>query len=508
MSIPRCSWGLWWGLAHFISPSHASPPRLLGHNHLLPVDYSSFWWKLTVMIILVCMGGIFAGLTLALMGIDSTHIQILAQSGELRDRQHAEKILSLLRRGKHWILVTLLLSNVIVNETLPIVLDSIFSGGWPAVLISTALIVIFGDYAMLLTLTFLFFLSSPAICVRHGLVIGSFFFWFVLILMYLLYPIAYPIALLLDYCLGEDRGITYRKAELKTLVSLHQGDNDNFEGLTEDEVTIIGAVLDLREKPVSAVMTPLEDVFTLSTDHILDEQTLYRILLAGYSRIPVYAPPGKTNFVGMLLVKQLITCDPEDRLPVSAFHLSTLPAMPSHTSCLDVLNFFQEGRSHMVLVYDPSDPECKPLGVITLEDVIEELIGEEIIDETDEPLMRSPSSHPPLVHKKVKVIRKPFKLPGSPRLHPLFDVHKWRAQFQSQQGHLLHLRPSSDNIPRDTNTALIKKDAPRSNHIGYGTLNEEREPPLRQSHIPQEEVENGIGEGLRKSFMGENPRRS
>lgn len=49
-------------------------------------------------------------------------------------------MLKLLKRGKHWVLVTLLLSNVITNETLPIVLDRSLGGGWPAVLGSTVLI--------------------------------------------------------------------------------------------------------------------------------------------------------------------------------------------------------------------------------------------------------------------------------------------------------------------------------------------------------------------------------
>jgi metal transporter CNNM len=52
-------------------------------------------------------------------------------------------------------------SNVIVNETLPIVFDSVLGGGWPAVVLSTALIVIFGE------------IIPQAACVRYGLPIGA-----------------------------------------------------------------------------------------------------------------------------------------------------------------------------------------------------------------------------------------------------------------------------------------------------------------------------------------------
>lgn len=67
-------------------------------------------------------------------------MQVISSSGEGAERRHATRVLNLLKRGKHWVLVTLLLSNVITNETLPIVLDRSLGGGWPAVVSSTVLI--------------------------------------------------------------------------------------------------------------------------------------------------------------------------------------------------------------------------------------------------------------------------------------------------------------------------------------------------------------------------------
>ena len=74
------------------------------------------------------------------MGQDEIYLQVMQQSGDDHERKNATKVLRLLKRGKHWVLVTLLLSNVITNETLPIVLDRSLGGGWPAVLSSTVLI--------------------------------------------------------------------------------------------------------------------------------------------------------------------------------------------------------------------------------------------------------------------------------------------------------------------------------------------------------------------------------
>jgi metal transporter CNNM len=206
----------------------------------------------------------------------------------------------------------------------------------------------------------------------------------VLALMWIMAPVAWPTAKLLDWLLGEDHGTMYNKPGLKTLVQLHKTlGTAPGDGLMEDEVTIISSVLDLKDKPVGDIMTPMQDVFTMSADTVLDEKMMDIILSQGYSRIPIYAPDNPRNFIGMLLVKILITYDPEDCKRVRDFALATLPETGPYTSCLDIINFFQEGKSHMVLCSDYPGQDKGALGVVTLEDVIEELIGEEIIDESD-----------------------------------------------------------------------------------------------------------------------------
>lgn len=198
----------------------------------------------------------------------------------------------------------------------------------------------------------------------------------VLLLMYITAPISWPIAKLLDWILGEDHGTLYKKSGLKTLVTLHKSLGEISERLNQDEVTIITAVLDLKDKPVAEVMTPISDVYTLAEDHILDEETMDDILSSGYSRIPIYRSGNHLDFVGMLLVKTLITYDPEDRIPVREVPLGAIVETRPETSCLDIINFFQEGKSHMVLVSEFPGSDHGALGVVTLEDVIEELIGE------------------------------------------------------------------------------------------------------------------------------------
>lgn len=338
-------------------------------SHEAPITTEELYFNILTSAFLVLAGGVFAGLTLGLMGQDEVYLKVIATSGDPHERKHARKVLRLIGRGKHWVLVTLLLCNVITNETLPIVLDRCLGGGWPAVVTSTALIVIFGE------------IIPQSISVRYGLQVGSMFAPFVLVLMYIMYPVAYPCALLLDHILGEDHGTVYKKSGLKTLVTLHR--TMGVERLNQDEVTIISAVLDLKEKEVAHIMTPMDRVYTMASDALLDEKTVEEIFNAGFSRIPIHMPGEPMNFIGMLLVRVLISYDPEDALPVALFPLATLPETAADTSCLNILNYFQEGKSHMIVVSETPGEPTGALGVLTLEDVIEELIGEEIVDESD-----------------------------------------------------------------------------------------------------------------------------
>ena len=476
------------------------------------------------------------------MGQDSIYLQVLSRDDTDPQQKNAKRVHDLLKKGKHWVLVTLLLSNVIVNETLPVVLDRCLGGGIAAVVGSTVLIGTFRRLKemrrlvrdttanmCLLSLVIFGEVLPQSICVRYGLQIGGVMAKPVLAMMWLLAPIAWPTAKILDHALGEDHGTVYKKSGLKTLVTLHRSLGEVSERLNQDEVTIISAVLDLKEKPVSSVMTPMDDVFTMSEDTVLDEKMMDLILSAGYSRIPIHEPENPTNFVGMLLVKILITYDPDDKMRVSEFPLATLPETRPETSCLDIVNFFQEGKSHMVLVSQYPGEDHGALGVVTLEDVIEELIGEEIIDESDvyidvhkairrlQPAPRARPMHqrssdfgaaasvsaaaledivddsasggPSLSQQTIPVLRALSKAdPGAASNNPLTTTVMMRRSSTGADGritqstvpvranidemwkHLRHLGPSNRaNNPKNTRstTVMVKQGHSHASHLSY-----------------------------------------
>lgn len=257
------------------------------------------WLNLIISSALVLIGGAFSGLTIALMTQDEVHLQVLAVSGETSDQKNASKVLALLKQGKHWILVALLLGNTITNEALPVVLGEILGGGLVAVVGSTVLVVIFGE------------IIPQSICARHALRVGAWMVSGVSIFMYIISPIGWPIAKLLDILVGHNHGTIYKKSELMALFSFHKTLGKLEDRLNSDEVKIVHGALGMKERSAACIMTPIKDVFSLSADAVLDKYTMDRIYLQGYSRIPVHAPDNRRNIVGLFLVTALTKYNPQ-----------------------------------------------------------------------------------------------------------------------------------------------------------------------------------------------------
>ncbi|KAF9260987.1 DUF21-domain-containing protein [Marasmius fiardii PR-910] len=301
---------------------------------------------------LVLLSGLFAGLTLGYMSLDETQLNVLSISGTPLQRKYAQKIIPIRKNG-HLLLVTLLLANMIVNESLPVISDPVLGGGIQSVVVSTTLIVIFAE------------IIPQSLFTRHGLYLGAKMAGFTKILIYGLGIISWPVAKLLEFVLGPHHGIIYRRAELKELIAMHSSMGSHGGDLKSDTVTIIGAALDLQEKVVRQAMTPIKDVFMLSIESKLDYDLLRKICMTGHSRVPVYEevevplpPPhglgSRTRtvkkIVGILLVKQCVLLDPNDAVPMRKIPLNKVPSVPQNEPLLGILDKFQEGRSHMAVV--------------------------------------------------------------------------------------------------------------------------------------------------------------
>ncbi|KAG8373028.1 hypothetical protein BUALT_Bualt12G0128300 [Buddleja alternifolia] len=402
------------------------------------IEFGTVWWFVYagVSCFLVVFAGIMSGLTLGLMSLGLVDLEILQRSGTPTEKKQAATILPVVQK-QHQLLVTLLLCNAASMEALPIYLDKMFNQ-YVAIILSVTFVLAFGE------------VIPQAICTRYGLAVGANFVWLVRILMIICYPIAYPIGKVLDCVLGHNEAL-FRRAQLKALVSIHSLEAGKGGELTHDETTIISGALDLTEKTAEEAMTPIESTFSLDVNSKLDWEAMGKVLARGHSRVPVYSGNPK-NIIGLLLVKSLLTVRPETDTPVSAVSIRRIPRVPADMPLYDILNEFQKGSSHMAAVVRPKgknripppivekleenevtngnysglhtpllskkkenaesvvvDIERVPrqlvpssddsedgevIGIITLEDVFEELLQEEIVDETDEYVD---------VHKRIRV---------------------------------------------------------------------------------------------------------
>ncbi|XP_020234008.1 DUF21 domain-containing protein At2g14520 isoform X1 [Cajanus cajan] len=296
---------------------------------------TQFFIRLLIILLLVLFAGLMSGLTLGLMSLSLVDLEVLAKSGTRQDRKHAAKILPVVR-NQHLLLCTLLICNAAAMEALPIFLDSLVVA-WGAVLISVTLILLFGE------------IIPQSICSRYGLAIGATVAPVVRVLVWICFPVAYPISKLLDYLLGHRHAALFRRAELKTLVNLHGNEAGKGGELTHDETTIIAGALELTEKTASDAMTPITEIFSIDVNSKLDRELMNLILEKGHSRVPVYYEQ-PTNIIGLILVKNLLTIDPEEEVPVKTVTIRRIPRVPETMPLYDILNEFQKGHSHMAVV--------------------------------------------------------------------------------------------------------------------------------------------------------------
>lgn len=164
--------------------------------------------------------------------------------------------------------------------------------------------------------------------------------------------------------------------ELQTIASLSRESGD----LEENEEKVINNIIDLKAKIVRQVMTPR--TVTFSMDETLKVSEAIELLkkLGSHSRIPVYHEE-PNNVSGIIMLKDVLRAAADGDKDISLTDFK-IPAhfVPETAPLNRILIDFFDRRTHLFVVVDEYGTMT---GVISLEDVIEEIVGWEIIDETD-----------------------------------------------------------------------------------------------------------------------------
>uniref|UniRef100_F1L285 Metal transporter CNNM4 n=1 Tax=Ascaris suum TaxID=6253 RepID=F1L285_ASCSU len=165
---------------------------------------------------------------------------------------------------------------------------------------------------------------------------------------------------------------------------------DDTSGLA-DELKIAVGAMEIADKVVKDVMTIISDVFMLPDTTVLNTKNVAEIVRMGYTRIPVYSQGDKNNVTDILFVKDLALIDPDDNFTVKTvcgYHKHPVKFVDSDAPLRGVLEDFKKGDAHLAMVRQLApdsggDPLYELVGIVTLEDIVEEILQAEIVDEFD-----------------------------------------------------------------------------------------------------------------------------
>ena len=296
-----------------------------------------------------------------------------------RDGDKAAARVNVLLSDQEKMIGAILLSNNVINILASALTTTVLSRAVPGALgvaiataIMTVLIVVFAE------------ILPKTLAITRAEEVARFLSWPTLLVVRIFGPIAFAAQFIVRKTLGlfgiklsMEMDVLAAHEEIRGAVEYHHS-----EGLVEGgDRRMLGGVLDLSEMDVSDVMVHRKSITQLDAD--LPAKELVKLALdAGHSRIPLYRDDPE-NIVGVLHAKDLLRALAEHDGKAGKLDIAAIVRepwfVPDTTKLKDQLNAFLKRRAHFALVVD----EYGALqGLITLEDILEEIVGE-IEDEHD-----------------------------------------------------------------------------------------------------------------------------
>ena len=305
--------------------------------------FDGFWFNFIGFTLLAVFAGAMSGLTVGYLSIDMLILEIKLCSGTEQEKIYANNIKKLIN-DHHWILVTLLLCNAFACEAMPILLDKLVNE-MMAIVISVTVLLFVGE------------IVPQALCTGpNQMKIASFLSCFTYSLMIITYPLSYPIAKFMDCVVGLHGKTRFCNSDLKSVIELHVKE---FKGnLTPEQMGYFTGFLDIMNKKVGELMTPIEKSFKLDSKYIINKANLDKIIDSGYSRIPVYEGESN-NLIGILRVKDLVGVDNLHSTSLDELGIKFADAIhvSEKTFFLDLFEKFKDGKSRMAFVHKESQDE-------------------------------------------------------------------------------------------------------------------------------------------------------
>ena len=203
--------------------------------------YEDITFNLLMVTFLTLFAGAMSGLTVGYLSIDDLVLELKSSTGTEIEKIYASKVLPIIS-NRHWLLVTLLLCNASAMEALPIFLNRLVDE-YAAIAISVSLVLVFGE------------VLPQAVCTGPSQIkIASYLSIMTWSLMYITFPISYPISLFLDWLLGKHSKSRFVNTELKSLIELHTlealkalGIEEEQQGLQNEQANLMISAIEINQ---------------------------------------------------------------------------------------------------------------------------------------------------------------------------------------------------------------------------------------------------------------------
>jgi len=317
--------------------------------------------KLTGLFLLIFFSAFFSSAEIALFSISEAKLRHI-----LKKKDKTSLLIKKMKSNPHRLLTTILIGNNLVNIAATALATALAidmfgnQGIGIATGVMTFIILVFGE------------IIPKSLATRNNLFIAK----IVIFPLSWLYFIAFPIIKLMDFIpflTGIIKKIpTVTEEELLTYVEVGEEEGE----IKKEERELIRNIFEFDDISSSEIMIPRRDMFIIDLNNVPEPK---KLLEPGYSRMPVIEGD-IDNIVGTVHVKDIFTYYTENNVWPSMREVMRTPYfIPEHKKINTLLHQFKIRKNHMAIVVDEHGGVS---GLITLEDVLEEIVGE-ISDETD-----------------------------------------------------------------------------------------------------------------------------
>jgi len=327
------------------------------------------WVEVAILSALIGLSGFFSGLEVALVGIRKSKVIQL-----FNEKKKGSKALHKLKTNPSWMMSSVNLGNNLVNVGASALATSLAmrlfgnDGLGIAVGIMTFLILVFGE----ITPKTYCNANSTKIALRYAPVLLGF--------SYAFYPIVKFFEIITKGVV-KLTGSSYTpppitEEDIKGVIEQGMAE----KALEKEEMELVHSALNFDDTVIRSVMTPRTKMFTLNSKMLLFE-ALPQINQSGHSRIPIFGD-SSDEIVGFIHAKDVLKELEQDNEGVSLKEIARNPVFASQEKMVSSLLKEMQGRkTHMAIVVDEHGGVE---GLVTLEDLLEEIVGE-IEDESDLP---------------------------------------------------------------------------------------------------------------------------